>query len=136
MLINQQPIDQTIENPRLGYPSLSVQDLLNTVRLDESKGEALLSEKIRHAMDVINGQLDGKHTLDLPFTTQQIRLYQRAVCFEASALIAEDNLDYDTTSTGQIRGENGLNKVDSLRRIVNHCIADLTGRKRNRIRLI
>lgn len=136
MLINQSPINSVVENPRLGYPSLSVQELLNTVRLDESKGEALLIEKINHAMDVINGQLVGEFFIQPPLNEQQIRTYKRAVCYECSALIAEENLDYDTSSTGQIRGENGLSKTGSLRRIVNHCIADLTNRPRNRVRLI
>ncbi|WLF84480.1 head completion/stabilization protein [Moraxella sp. ZY210820] len=136
MLINQQPIDKVIENPRLGYPSLSVKELLNTVRLDESKGEALLSEKILLAMIEINGQLLDKNFIQNPLNDEQTVLYKTAVCYECSALIAEDNLDFDTTSTGQIRGENGLSKIGSLRRIVSNRIADLTGRKRNRVRLI
>lgn len=136
MLINQQPIDKTVENPRLGYPSLSVKELLGTVRLDESKGEVLLSEKIRLAMITVNRQLLKKNFIQHPLDDEQAILYKTAVCYECSALIAEENPDYDTTSSGQIRGENGLSKVGSLRRIVNHCIADLTGRKRNRVRLI
>lgn len=136
MLINQKPIDKTVENPRLGYPSLSVQELLNTVRLDESKGEALLSEKILLAMIEINGQLLDKNFIQNPLDDEQIVLYKTAICYECSALIVEDNPDYDTTSTGQIRAENGLRKVGSLRRIVNNRIADLTGRKRNRVGLI
>lgn len=136
MLINQQPIDKIVDNPRLGYPSLSVQELLGTVRLDESKGEVLLSEKIRLAMITINKQLLDKNFIQSPLDEEQAILYKTAVCYECSALITDENPDYDTTSAGQIRGENGLSKVGSLRRIVNHCIADLTGRKRNRVRLI
>ena len=56
--------------------------------------------------------------------------------YEAAALICEDNLDFDTTTTGQVRGENQREKADALRRIVQHTIADLTNRSRNRVRLI
>ena len=114
------------------YPAIGTRELLSTVRLDASKGEQLLVEKILLAMDIINGQV----IFLTPLTTNQERLYKRAVCYEAAALIGEENLDFDTTTAGQIRGENGISKSDALRRIVNHTIADLTNRPRNRVRLV
>ncbi|QHH99247.1 head completion/stabilization protein [Acinetobacter dispersus] len=136
MLINNALPDANVINPRQGYPAISVAELLAQGRVDASKGEVLLTAKVSEAMDTINSQLIGKRYLIAPLTDDQKRNYVKAVCYEAAALIAEDNLDFDTTSTGQIRAENGLSKVTSLRRNVNYAIADLTGRKRNRVKLL
>ena len=132
MLLNAPLPDRVVQNPEPERPNVSIKDLLGTVRLDQSKGEDLLAEKITLAMDVINDQV-----LLLKIEAEvQIRKYKRAVCYEAAALICEENLDFDTTTTGQSRGENQQAKMQSLRRIVNHMIADLTNRKRNRIKLV
>jgi len=132
MLLNAPVQNAEVENPIPEYPNISITDLVGQVRLDQSKGEQLLSEKILLAMDIINGDLKG----NVIETEEQIRKYKRAVSYEAAALICEDNLDFDTTTTGQIRGENQRDKADSLRRIVQHTIADLTNRPRNRVRLV
>ena len=132
MLVNVALSNTNVPNPKLAYPSVGTRELLGTVRVDASKGEDALTEKILLAMDTINGQVKFLG----PLTTDQERLYKRAVCYEAAALLGEDNLDFDTTTAGQVRGENGLNKTQSLRRIVQHTIADLTSRPRNRIRLV
>lgn len=132
MLLNAPVTNSKVPNPDPERPNVSITDLLGTVRLDQSKGEALLTEKILLAMDNINDQV-----LLLKIETEnQIRKYKRAVCYEAAALIGEENLDFDTTTNGQSRGENQQAKAQSLRRIVNHTIADLTNRKRNRVKLV
>lgn len=132
MLLNAPVNDAEVQNPIAEYPNLSIKDLLSNVRLDQSKGEQLLTEKILLAMDMINGDLKGR----VIGTDEQIRKYKRAVSYETAALICEDNLDFDTTTPGQTRGENQQVKADALRRIVQHTIADLTNRSRNRVRLI
>ncbi|WP_336931170.1 head completion/stabilization protein [Acinetobacter tandoii] len=132
MLLNAPVTNAEVQNPIAEYPNVSIKDLLAQVRLDQSKGEPLLTEKIILAMDTINGDLDGIAIQ----SEEQIRKYKRAVSYEAAALICEDNLDFDTTTTGQVRGENQREKADALRRIVQHTIADLTNRSRNRVRLI
>ena len=132
MLLNASVPNSEVQNPDPERPNISIKDLLGTVRLDQSKGENLLTEKILLAMDTINDQV-----LLLKIETEtQIRKYKRAVCYEAAALIGEENLDFDTTTNGQSRGENQQAKSQSLRRIVNHTIADLTNRKRNRVKLV
>lgn len=132
MLLNASVPNSEVQNPDPERPNVSIKDLLGTVRLDQSKGEPLLTEKILLAMDIINDQV-----LLLKIVTEtQIRKYKRAVCYEAAALIGEENLDFDTTTNGQSRGENQQAKAQSLRRIVNHTIADLTNRKRNRVKLV
>lgn len=132
MLLNAPVTDAEVQNPIAEYPNISITDLLAQVRLDQSKGELRLTEKILLAMDTINGDID----LMAIVSDEQIRKYKRAVSYEAAALICEDNLDFDTTTTGQARGENQKEKVDALRRIVQHTIADLTNRPRNRVRLV
>jgi len=132
MLLNAPVTNSEVPNPDPERPNVSITDLLGTVRLDQSKGEPLLTEKILLAMDIINDQI-----LLLKIETEtQIRKYKRAVCYEAAALIGEENLDFDSTTNGQSRGENQQAKAQSLRRIVNHTIADLTNRKRNRVKLV
>ena len=131
MLLNAPLPDRVVQNPEPERPNVSIKDLLGTVRLDQSKGEDLLAEKILTAMDDINTQVMTKIE-----TKVQIRKYKRAVCYEAAALICEDNLDFDTTTNGQSRGENQQAKMQSLRRVVNHMIADLTNRRRNRVKLV
>lgn len=132
MIVNAPLSNTLVDNPVPGYPSIGTRELLVVVRVDASKGQDLLAEKIQLAMDTINGEVK----FIAPLTTDQERLYKRAVCYEAAALIGEDNLDYDTTTGGQIRGENGLTKTQVLRRVVQHAIADLTGRRRNRVKLV
>ena len=135
MLVNVPVSDSEIQNPEPDRPNVSINDLLAQVRLDQSKGEAFISEKIILAMDNINDQT----LLILIDTDRKIRYYKRAVCYEAAALIAEDNLDFDTTSAGQIRGENQQVKTQALRRTVNYCIGSLVNEgkgKRTRVSLI
>ncbi|WP_445115028.1 head completion/stabilization protein [Acinetobacter sp. WZC-1] len=135
MLINAPIPDSDVHNPDPDRPNVSVNELLGMVRLDQSKGEYLITEKIVLAMDNINDQ-----TLLLNIETEtQIRYYKRAVCYEAAALICEDNLDFDTTTTGQIRGENQQVKTQALRRTVNYSIGKLIAKgrpNRNRVTLL
>lgn len=135
MLVNVPISDSEIQNPEPDRPNISIKDLLAQVRLDQSKGEQFIAEKIILAMDNINDQT----LLILIDTERKIRYYKRAVCYEAAALIAEDNLDFDTTSAGQIRAENQQVKTQALRRTVNYCIGSLVNdgkSKRNRVSLI
>lgn len=116
-----------------GRPAVSIKDLLRTVRLDKiQKVRICLLKKFcwRWTASIL------KVLLLKIESDMQIRKYRRAVCYEAAALICEDNLDFDTAAAGQTRGENQQAKAQSLRRIVNHTIADLTGKKRNRIKLV
>ena len=64
------------------------------------------------------------------------RTYKRAVLNEAAALMADNYMDFDTIGQGITRGNNEQTKSDALRRIVNHAVADLTGKSRNRVRLL
>lgn len=62
--------------------------------------------------------------------------YKDAVLHEAAALMSDNYKDFDTIGQGITRGINERVKSDDLRRIVNHAIADLTGKKRNRVSLL
>ncbi|MCR4529823.1 head completion/stabilization protein [Acinetobacter venetianus] len=138
MLINNALTSTPVINPRIDYPSMDVTELLSNVRLDESKGHDFLSSKILDAMDNINRQLTDKYYLSPPLTNEQIRIYKRAVSYEAAALISEENIDFDTSSVGtyQPRSEVTQHKPTILRRNVSYAIADLTNRKRNRVKLL
>jgi hypothetical protein len=133
MLVNAPITDVVIENLQTGLPSIHLLQLNDMVRVDKNMGESFLVEKIRHAMDIINHHIIA---VPLPLNAALTRFYTRAVLFEAAALISEENADFDTTASGLDRGEQVDHKAQRLRRLVNHCIADMTGRTRNRVRLV
>lgn len=135
MLVHAPVTATSVPNPVADWPSLSTADLTLVSRVDSTLGAAYLVAKIEHAYDIINRQVAA--LLLLPPADDFVRrTYTRAVVHEAAALISEDHLDYDSSGDGIIRGEAMRAKAQSLRRIVNHCIADLTHRPRNRVRLI
>lgn len=135
MLINSPVTESTISNPVADWPSISTSDLTQVARIDKSLGQPYLQAKIEHAYDLINGQLALRLILP-PEDDFARRTYIRAVIHEAAALISEEHLDFDSSGDGLIRGEAMRAKGQMLRRIVNHCIADLTSRPRNRVRLV
>ena len=112
------------------------------MRVDNTLGTDRLAGYISDAYDMINRQLTidcivSNYLQAQPYQQENWqRTYKRAVLNEATALIADNYADFDSTGQGVIRGDNVASKSDNLRRIVNHCIADLTGRTRNRIRLL
>lgn len=133
MLVHAPVENSLVSNVQSGLPSIPLLDLKAVTRVDSNMGEAFLVEKIRHAMDIINPQIKD---VPLPLNESKERFYVRAVLHEAAALISEDNADYDTTASGQDRGDTITTKAQKLRRIVNHCVADITGKPRNRVRLV
>lgn len=146
MLINEQVQAQTVINPYSFLPSVSTEDMVQLMRIDKTLGSDRIASYINDAYDTIRGELPvGVFSL-LTFERHLVihrmdlvsfqRAYKRAIMNEAAALIADNYIDYDTTSQGAIRGEAILSKSDRLRRIVSHCIADMTGRRRNRVKLL
>lgn len=141
MLINSPLNNETFSNPDPAYPSLDLLELFAVVRINKATGAEVIASKVIEAMDTINRQLrdyqfNNASVINLPLDADRSRFYKRAVAYEAAALIGEDNLDYDTSSNGQIREESGLAKAQSLRRRVEHAIADMISKPRNRVRLI
>ncbi len=137
MLINQQINPEDVNNPLDFLPSVSVDDMISLMRIDKTQGSERIAEYIAHAYDVVNGYLPSK-MLDksYPQSEHWRRTYCRAVLHEASALFVDDYPDYDSTGAGSIRADNEASKSDKLRRIVHHCVADITGKPRNRIALL
>lgn len=145
MLINEQPTQTLTANPTHGLASVSVNDLISLMRVDKTFGQERIANAILDAYDVVNAQiyvLNG--TTLLPITAFHahinsplfVRTYRRAVMAEAAALLADLYTDFDTIGQGYTRGANSEIKSDKLRRIVSHAVADLNGKKRNRIRLL
>lgn len=146
MLINQQVQAQNVPNPYAHLPSVSTDDMVQLMRIDKTLGADRIAGYINDAYDTINGELPATFfsllTIQRHLSEKRIhkdtfdRTYKRAVMNEAAALIADNYVDYDTTSQGAISGDVQLTKSDRLRRIVSHCIADMTGRRRNRVALL
>ena len=140
------PLDSNdIANPIDGLPPVNVLELNQIMRVDESLGGIRLASHIEMAMDTVNGQLDSffnltvYHQPAIALTDLQKRIYKRAVLHESCALVTDQYVDFDTASSGRMREEKQVqitNKSQRMRRIVNHCIADLTGKPRNRVKLI
>lgn len=146
MLINQQVQAQNVPNHYAHLPSVSTDDMVQLMRIDKTLGADRIAGYINDAYDTVNGDLPATFfsllTLQRHLTAKRIktgvfeRTYKRAVMNEAAALISDNYVDYDTTSQGAISGEVQLTKSERLRRIVSHCIADMTGRRRNRVKLL
>ena len=146
MLINEQVQAQIAPNPYAHLPSVSTEDMVQLMRIDKTLGAPRIAGYIDNAYDTVNGELPviffSLLTLQRHLFQKQIdkdafdRTYKRAVMNEAAAIIADNYVDYDTTSQGAISGDVQLTKSDRLRRIVSHCIADITGRRRNRVKLL
>lgn len=166
MLINEQPVQSSTDNPIMGLPIVTVQDVILLMRVDKTVGQERIANAILDAYDVVNGQIDSllgndntprtcvwehaptlySHHHKLSDPTKKavydskspffVRTYRRAVMAEAAALLADLYTDFDTIGQGYTRGANSEIKSDKLRRIVSHAIADLNGKKRNRINLL
>lgn len=146
MLINQQVQPQNVPNHYAHLPSVDTDDLVQLMRIDKTIGADRIAGYINDAYDTVNGDLPAaifslltlqRHLFDKRINQDTFnRTYTRAVMNEAAALVADNYVDYDTTSQGALSGDVQLTKSDRLRRIVSHCIADMTGRRRNRITLI
>ena len=146
MLINQPVESTTVLNPYSHLPSISTDDMIQLMRIDKTIGVQRITGYIVTAYDIVNGELPATLfsllTLERHLSTKRIdrdtfdRTYKRAVMHEAAALVADNYVDYDTTSQGAISGDVQLTKSDRLRRIVSHSNADMTGRRRNRVKLL
>ena len=146
MLINQQVQAQNVPNPYAHLPSVNTDDMVQLMRIDKTLGADRIAGYIDNAYDTVNGDLPAtffslltlqRHLADKRIKTGVFeRTYKRAVMNEAAALISDNYVDYDTTSQGATSGEVQLTKSERLRRIVSHCIADMTGRRRNRVKLL
>ena len=146
VLINQQVQAKHVPNHYAHLPSVSTEDMVQLMRIDKTLGADRIAGYIDNAYDTINGELPASFfsllTLQRHLSEKRLRTdifertYKRAIMNEAAALIADNYVDYDTTSQGAISGDVQLTKSDRLRRIVSHCIADMTGRRRNRVKLL
>ena len=146
MLINQQVQAQNVPNHYAHLPSVSTEDMVQLMRIDKTLGADRIAGYIDNAYDTVNGDLPAtffslltlqRHLADKRMLPDKFaRTYKRAIMNEAAALIADNYVDYDTTSQGAISGDVQLTKSDRLRRIVSHSIADMTGRRRNRVKLL
>lgn len=158
-LVQLMRIDKTMGTDRIaGYIS-DAYDIINEQipYLDDDKfgfviggtcvwesAPGLISHHHRLSADiktVLPRWADGFVTLTQLVTHQRWqRTYKRAVFNEAAALMADNYIDFDMVGQGITRDSgreaNQQSKSDSLRRIVSHAIADLTGQRRNRIKLM
>ena len=146
VLINQQVQAKNVPNHYAHLPSVSTEDMVQLMRIDKTLGVDRIAGYIDNAYDTVNGDLPATFfsllTLEQHLSTKRIdrdtfdRAYKRAVMHEAAALAADNYVDYDTTSQGAISGDVQLTKSDRLRRVVSHSIADMTGCRRNRVKLL
>lgn len=139
MLINQQTTPVTVQNPLPFFPNLTTTDLVDLMRVDKTLGNDRLANAIANAYVVVNGQIclvDLRYRFGTPERIPNIwlHLYKQAILHEATAQLCELHADFDTIGQGLVRGD--VAKADSLRRLVQHFIADMNGSSRNRVRLL
>lgn len=150
-LVELMRIDKTMGNDRISSYITDAYDIINTqLPVCEVLDIATIQPEIgtcvwetaptlyshHHRLDCNPPQTSPVDALTIVQQPRWRRTYIRAVLHEAAALFAENYADFDTIGQGITRGINQHSKSDSLRRIVSHCIADLTARRRNRMTLL
>lgn len=133
------------------WPSVSVADLRETVRLDGTVTEARLRHATVDAIGSINRelaawkdrQIDAGHATlnDVPAETiggqsQLVGLYLRAVYATASAHLRERYRDFDSTGDGHQAADKLESPIDDLRRDARWAVRDILGVTRSTVELI
>lgn len=135
MLINEQIHATDIPNPLPHLPSVRTDELIKVMRVDKTLGDERIGFAILTAYKTVRGELCHHH-LQADFVPDKEWQddYCLAVMCEAAAFLCENHADFDTIGQGLARTDN--DKSDSLRRMASHAIADMTGKTRNRFRLL
>lgn len=139
MLINQQTTPITVQNPLSFFPSLTTTDLVNLMRVDKTLGNTRLANAIANAYVVVNKEINFLTLRSLfgrpeNVPKEWLDVYKQAILHEATALLCDSHDGFDTIGQGLVRGD--VAKVNSLRRLVQHFIADMHAKPRNRIMLL
>lgn len=136
MLINEQTTPVTVQNPRTFFPSLTTTDLVDLMRVDKTLGNTRLANAIANAYVVVNREISlvflrSRFGTPENIPTEWRDVYKQAILHEATALLCDSHDGFDTIGEGLVRGD--VAKVNSLRRLVQHFIADMHDKPRNRI---
>lgn len=135
MLINEQIHPTDIANPLPHLPSVRTDELIKVMRVDKTLGDERIGFAILTAYHTVHGELCDNHLQgDFIPDKRWADNYRLAVMCEATAFLGENHADFDTIGQGLTRADH--DKPDSLRRMASHAIADMTGRTRNRVRLL
>ncbi|APC15094.1 head completion/stabilization protein [Pseudomonas frederiksbergensis] len=133
------------------WPSIDLENLRATLRIDSSVTPARLETAVISAAISVNRELKtwrieqqaagftklsdvpGDIVEDIP---EQVHLYKRAIEAATGAEVCERYRSYDTTNTGNHKAEELTPNIDDYRRDLRWAIRDFLGRNRTTVELI
>jgi hypothetical protein len=130
------------------FPSMSIAATRQILNVTTAIPDSRVRDAIVGAMLAINRQLRpwkaSAAAASLAEVEQEridghgrfVELYERAVRAEAAAILADLNPDLSATDSGRKREEGEEAPADHHRRIATHCVRDILGKGRTKVRLI
>ena len=130
------------------YPSMSIAGTRAILNVTTTITDPRMRDAIVGAMLGINRQLrdwkakTGVAALDLVpqafigTTGELVEIYQRAVRAETAAILSDYYDTLSATDGGRKREEAQEAPADHHRRIATHCVRDIRGRGRTKVRLV
>ena len=145
------PVDSGHINTDPFWPSIDLDHLRSTLRIDASVTPARLETAVIAAVVNLNRELGewrttqlaaGYSTLDevpgdrIKDVSVQAHLYRRAIEAGTGAEVCERYRDYSATNTGANKAEELTPNIDDYRRDLRWAIRDFLGRSRTTVELI
>lgn len=145
------PVDSGHINTDPFWPSIDLDHLRATLRIDASVTPARLETAVIAAVVNLNRELGewrttqlaaGYSTLDevpgnrIKDVSVQAHLYRRAIEAGTGAEVCERYRDYSATNTGANKAEELTPNIDDYRRDLRWAIRDFLGRSRTTVELI
>ena len=145
------PVDSGHINTDPFWPSIDLDHLRATLRIDASVTPARLETAVIAAVVNLNRELGewrttqlaaGYSTLDevpgdrIKDVSVQAHLYRRAIEAGTGAEVCERYRDYSATNTGANKAEELTANIDDYRRDLRWAIRDFLGRSRTTVELI
>ncbi|MEY9333174.1 hypothetical protein ABH911_003485 [Pseudomonas protegens] len=133
------------------WPSIDLDQLRATLRIDSSVTPARLETAVINAAISVNRELDDwriaqqaagyAELKDVPSTlvkdeSAQVHLYRRAIEAGVGAEVCERYRSYDSTNTGNRKAEELAPNIDDYHRDQRWAIRDFLGTKRTTVELI
>jgi len=132
------------------WPTVNMEDLRNTVRIEGSVTNERLRMALVNAVITVNDELakwkaersaSFQTLAEVPAplidgTSRQVQLYRRAVYCATSVEVAERFRSYDATAQGNQRAEDLQPTIDELRRDLRWAVSDFLGTRRVTAELI
>lgn len=145
------PVPSGHINTDIFWPSIDLDSLRATLRIDSSVTAPRLETAVIAAAITVNRELDDWRTVqqDAGYTeladvpgpkindvSVLVHLYRRAIEAASGAEVCERYRSYDTTNSGNHKADELTPTIDEYRRDQRWAISDLQGKRRTTVELI